>query len=373
MSFARIRLLVWKELLQLSRDRLLLPIIFVMPLLQLVMFGYVVGSDVRNLQTAVIDYDSTSASRSLTTALASSGYFSVIERPADETRLRELMDTERVQVALVIPSGFSADLQRGGQVPVEVVVDGSDSKNASVASGYAGQTIAEWNRRRVRTQGLDLRGPGVDVRVRVLFNPTLEAVNAMIPGLMVMILMLSTTAVMSQAVIKERERGTLEQMFVTPITRGEYLVAKVVPYAGISLIQVLVVTLVGLLWFRVPFNGSVWVVATGLALFLFTAIGQGLGVSMLSRTRHQAQQATMFILIPTMVLSGFIFPIESMPPAIVPVTYLIPMRYALVVIRSAFMKGAGFEALWPEMAAMAAFSIAVFGVAVSRFSKRISG
>lgn len=372
MSFARIRLLIWKEFLQLSRDRLFLPIIFLMPILQLVMFGYVVGSDVRNLPTAIVDYDNTVVSHDLSAALASSGYFTVLEHPASETALVPLMDSSEVQVALIVPKGFAASLERGEQVPVEIVVDGSDSKTASVASGYAAQTIADWNRRRIEALGLTMQGPGVDARVRVLFNPTLEAVNAMIPGLIALIMMLSITAIMSQSVVKERERGTLEQMFVTPITRGEYLLGKITPYTTISVVQVLLVGVVGRLWFRVPFNGNYAVVAVGLLLFLFTAIGQGLIVSMLSRTRHQAQQATMFILIPTMVLSGFIFPIESMPPAIVPITYLIPLRYELVVLRSEFMKGSGFDALWPQLAAMAAFSTVIFGFAIARFSKRLA-
>lgn len=372
MSWSRTRLIMWKEVLQLSRDRLLLPIIFVMPLLQLVMFGYVVGSDVRNLPTAIIDYDQTGGSRDLVSAIASSGYFTVVERLESETELQPLMDASQVQVALIVPRGFSEQLSRGGRVPVELVVDGSDSKTASVASGYASQTIAEWNRRRIDDQGVTLRGPGVDARVRVLFNPSLRAVNAMIPGLVAMILLLSITAVMSQAVVKERERGTLEQMFVTPITRGEYLVGKIVPYIAIAILQVLMIMLVGRFWFRVPINGSLLVIGSGILLFLFTAVGQGLGVSMLSKTRHQAQQMTMFIMIPTMVLSGFIFPIESMPAAIVPVTYFIPLRYALVVLRSATMKGSGFGALWPELLAMAVFSVLVFGYAMSRFSKRLA-
>jgi ABC-2 type transport system permease protein len=372
MSWSRTRLLIWKELLQLSRDRLLLPIIFVMPLLQLIMFGYVVGSDVTNLPTAIVDYDHSATSRDLVSALASSGYFTIIERPPDERALQPAMDASRVQVALIVPKGFSAMLAEGRQAPVEIVVDGSDSKTASVASGYAAQTIAEWNGRRIAEQGIELAGPGIDARVRVLFNPSLRAVNAMVPGLVAMILLLSVTAVMSQAVVRERERGTLEQMFVTPITRGEYLVGKITPYIGIATIQVTLIMLLGHLWFRVPINGSLLVIATGVLLFLFTGLGQGLIVSMLSKTRHQAQQATMFIMIPTMVLSGFIFPIESMPAAIVPITYFIPLRYALVVLRGEFMKGSGFGALWPQLLAMAGFSALVFGFAMTRFSKRLA-
>lgn len=372
MSFARIKLLIWKELLQLSRDRLMLPIIFIMPVLQLIMFGYVVGSDVRNVPTAIIDADHTAASRDLTKALGSSGYFDIVEHPGDERALRPLMDSGQVQLAMMIPPGFAEDLEQGGAVPIQIIMDGSDSKAASVAGGYAVQTVTDWNRQRMEERGLSLDGPRIDTRVRVLFNPTLQAVNTMIPGLVAMILMLSITAIMSQSVVRERERGTLEQMFVTPIRRGEYLIGKVTPYIGISSIQVLIIMLIGRLWFHVPFNGSALVAATGLFLFLLTAIGQGLIVSMLSRTRHQAQQATMFIMIPTMVLSGFIFPLESMPDAIIPITYFIPLRYALEVLRGVSLKGSGFAALAFPLTAMAVFGVVVFGIALSRFHKRLS-
>ncbi len=205
-----------------------------------------------------------------------------------------------------------------------------------------------------------------------MFNPTLSAVNTMIPGLMATILLISMMSIMAQAVVRERERGTLEQMFVTPIGRGEYLIGKVTPYVVVASVQIATVALVGRLWFRVPFNGQVSVVVVGLLLFMFTAIGMGLLVSLVSHTRQQAQQTVMFILIPMMVLSGFIFPIESMPPAVVPITYFIPLRYAITVLRGAFIKGSGFEALAVPMLAMAVFSAVVFGVAVASFSKRLS-
>lgn len=372
MSWKRIGLLVWKEFTQFRRDPLLPQLVLFMPLLQLVMFGYVVGADVRNIPTAIVDTDRTAMSRSVSEAFTSSGYFVVTARPGTESEVRELMDRGTVQVAVLLPPGMERRLARNEQVPVEIVVDGSDSKTASVASGYAAQIVGAFNRRRLERLGVASGAPGIDARVRVLFNPELRAVNAMVPGLAAFIMMLSVTAVMSQAVVKERERGTLEQMFVTPITRAEYLIGKVLPYIIISTIQVTLVMIVGMYWFRVPFNGTVAGIGLGLVLFLFTGIGLGLFISTVSRTRQQAQQATMFILIPTMVLSGFIFPIESMPAPIVPVTYLIPLRYILVVLRSNWMKGAGFDALWPQYAAMAAYSTVVFFAALSRFRKRLA-
>jgi ABC-2 type transport system permease protein len=371
MSAKRIRLLIWKEFMQFKRDPLLLRLVIVMPLLQLFMFGYVVGADVRNIPTAIVDLDKTPTSRQVAAAFTSSGYFVVVANPASERDVQPLLDRSRVQVAVLLPPGLEANLTRGRTVPLEIVVDGSDSKTASVASGYAAQIVGAYNRERIDALGVT-GAPGIDARVRVLFNPALRAVNTMIPGLAAMIMLLSMSAIMSQAVVKERERGTLEQMFVTPITRGEYLIGKILPYVLISIVQVASITIAGRFWFKVPFSGSVLVIGTGLLLFMFTALGQGLFISTISRTRQQAQQATMFILIPTMVLSGFIFPIESMPPPVVPLTYLVPMRYVLVVLRSNWMKGSSFSALWPQLLAMAVFSAVVFLAALSRFRKRLA-
>jgi ABC-2 type transport system permease protein len=371
-SLRRIHLIVWKELLQLRRDRMLLPLIFLMPLLQLVMFGYVVGSDVTNIPTAIVDQDRTATSRALSSAFENTGYFDIKERPSEESAVQPLMDGNRVKVAVLIPPGLEEGLARGEQVDVAIVVDGVESKTASVASGYAAQILGDFTQERLDATGLVPESAGIDARVRVLFNPSLRAVNAMIPGLVATILLISIGAIMSQAVVREREQGTLEQMFVTPIGRGEYLIGKILPYIGLAIVQVTVVMVVGIYWFRVPFNGDLLVIGAGLVLFLFSAIGLSLFISTVSHTRQQAQQAMMFIMIPTMVLSGFIFPIESMPAPVVPLTYLIPLRYALIVLRGSFMKGAGFEALWPEYVAMIVFAAVIFGLALARFHKRLA-
>jgi ABC-2 type transport system permease protein len=372
MSFRRYRLIVWKEVLQFSRDRLLFPVIFVMPILQLIMFGYVVGADVTHLSTAVVDLDGTATSRAIVQRFVSSGYFTVTATPSREASLQPLFDAAQIKVALVVEKGTEDRLTRGQSVPFGIVVDGADSKTASIASGYASQIVAQFNAERLRAAAAAMSGPVLDAQVRVVFNPSLKAVNAMIPGLIATILMVSITSIMSQAVVRERARGTLEQMMVTPISRGEYLAGKVTPYAVIAVVQMAFVAALGRWWFGVPFNGQFSTVVLGLVVFMFTSIGMGLLISLVSRNQHQAQQMVMFILIPTMVLSGFMFPIESMPPAVVPLTYLIPLRYALVVLRGAFLKGAGIADLWVPLAAMIAFSIVIFGVAVARFQKRLS-
>ena len=372
MSARRIRLLIWKEFTQLRRDPLLIRLLLVMPVLQLILFGYVVAVDIRNLATAVVDLDQTSTSRKLEAAFSGSGYFTITQTPATEDDLRPLLDRGTVKVALVIPEGTQDRLDRGETAPIGIIVDGSDSQISAVGSGYASQIIAQFNTDRMAEQGVSVAAPGIDAQVRVMFNPSLDPVNTMIPGLIAAIMMISLMAIMSQAVVKERESGTLEQMFVTPIHATEYLIGKLTPYAALATAQMLLVAAGGLFWFRVPFNGNFWVVLVGLALFMLTCIGLGLLVSLVSRTRHQAQQAVMFIMIPTMVLSGFIFPIQSMPAIIQPLTNLIPLTWALEVLRGAFVKGSGFEALAVPMIVLAGFAVVIFGASIVATRRRIA-
>ncbi|PFG16022.1 ABC-2 type transport system permease protein [Propionicimonas paludicola] len=372
MSGKRIRLLIWKEFLQLRRDPMLIRLLMLMPVLQLILFGYVVAVDIRNLSTAVVDLDHSATSQKLEAAFTGSGYFRIVSHPASENELRPLLDRGTVTVAIVIPEGTEDRLITGQTAPVGIVVDGSDSQISAVGSGYASQIIAGFNAELRDAAGVSLSPPGVDARIRVMFNPTMDPVNTMIPGLIAVIMMISLMAILSQAVVKERESGTLEQMFVTPIKAEEYLIGKVTPYAVLATAQMLVVAVVGMLWFRVPFSGNVWVVLTGLALFMLTNIGMGLFVSLVSRTRQQAQQAMAFLMIPTMILSGFIFPIESMPDLIQPFTKLIPMTWALIVLRNSFVKGSDFAALTVPLVVLAGFAVVIFTAAVVATRRRIS-
>jgi ABC-2 type transport system permease protein len=371
MNWRRYRLIVWKEFLQFRRDRLLLPIVFIMPIMQLLLFGYVVGADVTNLPTAIVDNDHSVVSRQVASMMSNSGYFRIVATPASESELQPLIDSGKVKVAFVIDAGTADGLVAGRTMPLGIIVDGADSKSASVAAGYASQIIAAYNAGRLATASRRVSAPQLQGTVRVAFNPSLKAVNAMIPGLIATICMLSIIAIMSQAVVRERARGTLEQMLVTPLSRGEYLLGKITPYAIIATVQMSFVAVIGRVWFGVPFNGSFFTVALGLLIFMFTSIGLGLLISLVSNTQAQAQQIMMFVLIPMIVLSGFMFPIESMPPAVVPLTYFIPLRYALVVLRGAFLKGASVTDLWAPLLAMVGFSAVIFGVAVWSFRRRL--
>lgn len=372
MSWRRVRLLVWKEFLQLSRDRLIVPMLLIAPVLQLLMFGYVVGSDIQNLELAVLDRDNTMQSRQAAEAFTSTRYFELTARVGTEEELRRVMDGGTAAVAIDIPKGFGEAVVRRRPSTIGVIVDGSDGRVAQIAGAYANGITQRLNARFYGEAQRGIALGGVDARARVLYNPTMRAVNTMVPGLLAMLILMSTSMVMSQAVVKEREQGTLEQLFVTPIARGEYLIGKIVPYAVVGLLQVSVVFTVGTWWFQVPFRGSGVVLGAGLLVFLLCSLGMGLLISLVSRTRAQAQQLVLFIQMPQIMLSGFMFPLEALPTWLYMVTFAVPLRYILVVVRANFLKGSDFAALWPQFAALAAFAVIMFGLGLSRFHKQLS-
>jgi ABC-2 type transport system permease protein len=375
MSWRRIKLLVWKEFRQISRDKAMLPILFIMPVIQLLLFGYVVGSDIRSLRLALLDQDNTVASRRVADTFKGSGYFTIVAQPSNEAQLKDDIDGSKAVIAIVIPKGLGNAIKEKRPAQLGVIIDGSDSRTSQVAAGYASGIIANLSSEfygSPNTKPGHAKPLGVDARVRVLYNPTMRAVNTMVPALLALILMMSTQNLMSQSIVKEREQGTLEQLFVTPIARGEYLLGKLIPYIILSVVQVVVVFLAGTLWFQVPFHGSLLVIGTGLMLFMLSALGLGMIISLMSKTRQQAQQTAMFLQMPSMMLSGFMFPIDALPRWLYYLTYLIPLRYILVIARSNFMKGSAFSALWPQFVGMALFSVGIFVLGLSRFRKRLN-
>lgn len=373
MNGQRLRALITKESLQLRRDPLLIRVAMIMPLLQLILMGYIVAADVKNLPTAVVDLDHSSVSRQLTADLSSSGYFEITARPDSEDDLRKLFDANKIKVAIVIPEETEERLDRHVGQSVGVIVDGTDNISASVGPGYAAEAIAMFNADRAKESGVDMdAAPGLDATVRVQFNPTLSTINTMIPALIATIMLISMGVIMSQAAVKERESGTLEQLFITPIRPIEYVIGKVTPYIGLAIAQALVVAAVGILWFRVPFNGSLAIVAAGLFLFLLVAVGTGLLISLVSRTRAQAQQSVLFTLLPAMILSGFIFPVSSMPQVFQVIAQFVPLTHIIVVLRNSFVKGSSFADLAPQFAWLAGFAVVIFGAAIIATGRRLS-
>jgi ABC-2 type transport system permease protein len=372
----RILRIVRKEFLQLRRDPQMLRIIFISPIFQLFIFGYAVTTDVRHVATAVLDADRTAASRELVGRFSNSGYFEIGQNLASPGEIDRLMDSGRVQMVLGIPRGFAADLAAGRTARVQIILDGSDSMTAGIVGGYAAGVVRGHSSRIMAERMERLRSrvgrlPSVESRLRVWYNPDLKSVNFMVPGVLSMILLIVTMLLTSMAIVKEREIGTLEQLVVTPITSIELVAGKVLPYILIGFIDMVLILLVAVLWFKVSVSGSVALLFALAGVFLLTSLGLGLFISTVSRTQQQAMMTTFFFMLPSILLSGFMFPIENMPRVIQWVTCAIPLRYFLVVVRGIFLKGNGIGILWPQVAALAGLGLLILAASVWRFRKTL--
>lgn len=373
----RILMLARKEILQLLRDKRLLPLAFVAPLLQLILFGYVVQTEVKDIGMVVADYDRTVESRIMAEKFANTGYFEIVKRVNSETDIPAYLRSDKATLGLIIPKGFEHSIKNGRIAELMLVLDGSDANTGVQAQQYAMRIIAARSQELVNGRfstinTLSTKIANVDSRVRVWYNPDLKSVNYMVPGLIGMILTIITTILTSVAIVKERERGTLEQLVVTPIKRWELILGKVLPYVIISFIEVALVISLGVAWFGVPFRGNILLLLALCVAFLFTTVGQGLLVSTVSRTQHQAQMTAWFFMMPAIMFSGFIFPIENMPKVIQLVTYLVPLRYFLVIVRGIFLKGIGMEELWDQTLILMLLGILIFSISVFRFQKRFA-
>jgi ABC-2 type transport system permease protein len=364
---------VKKEFIQIRRDRRILPILIIMPVLQLIILGYAVSSDVKHLGTAVCDLDRTPESRAFIDRFVTSGYFDIRYALSDDRQIKPLMDAGKVRVGLVIPPRFAAKLASEETVAVQLLLDGTDSNTATVAQGYATQIVnAEATRILVERLGPTATAPlAVDPSIRVWFNPDLKSVNFMVPGVVALILTIVTMTMTATAIVKEKERGTIEQLIVSPIRPVQIMLGKAIPFVIIGYADILLVVLVGLLWFRVPVAGSFPLLLALSGLFIMTTLGLGLLISTVSQTQQQAMMLGFFANPPFMLLSGFIFPIASMPEPMQYITYLIPLRYFLVIIRGIFLKGVGIEVLWPQALALLGFGVVLLILSALRFQKRL--
>jgi ABC-2 type transport system permease protein len=367
----RIRFLVWKELIELRQDPRLLIIVVIAPIIQLLMLGYAATTDIRNVPVVVADADRSAASRELIARFEASPSFTVEAVVSGSGEVDSFLEHGDAWLAVAIPAGYGAALAQGRPEAVQIIADGSDSNSAGLALGYAGSLIAEYGRRLAARRAPAAAGGGLDLRVRVWFNPQLESRDFMIPGVLALLLLVITTNLSSMGIVREKELGTLEQLNVTPLGRAELIVGKLLPYAMIGLIDVVLVLAVSVLWFEVPLRGSVVLLFLMCVIYLLSTLGLGLFVSTISATQQQAMMTTtFFFLMPMIYLSGFVFPIENMPAPIQAVTYLIPLRYFLIIVRGIFLKGVGLEVLWPQAAALAAWGAVMLALAVARSSKR---
>lgn len=366
-----------KEFIQVFRDPRMKGMIFAMPIVQLMVFGYAVTTDVKHVALAVLDRDYSQTSRDLTSRFTASGYFDAASNIQDEREARELIDRGEAQAVLRIDKGFEEDLGAGRKVPVQVIVDGTDSNTAGIILNYAGKIIGRYSEevlleRLARAQGGARRDAGIVVETRAWFNENLESRNFYVPGVIAMLVTLITLMLTGMAVVREKEIGTMEQIMVTPIRSVEFILGKSAPFALIGIVDMLLITVVGVFWFDVPIRGSVLLLFGTTCLYLMTSLGIGLFISTVSGTQQQAMMTTFFFFFPAILLSGYIFPIANMPEVIQWLTYLNPMRYFLVIIRGIFLKGVGLSVLWPEMAALAVIGVVVLTFAVRRFHKTVS-
>jgi ABC-2 type transport system permease protein len=341
------------------------------------MLGYAATTDVKDVPVVVADGDHSTASRSLIARFDASANFTVIDTVTTVRDIDPYLQKGQAWVALAIPQGYGRSLEAHEPVAVQVVADGSDSNSTTVALGYATALIGEYAAELASppsptaSTGQTPAPAAIDLRVRVWFNPQLESRFFMIPGVLALLLLLVTANLAAMAIVREKEFGTLEQLNVTPLRRWELIVGKLLPYGVIALVDVLLVTAVAVFWFEVPLRGSFTLLLAMSLLYVVCTLALGLFISTISDTQQQAMMtATFFFLTPMIYLSGFIFPIENMPPIIQYVTYLIPLRYFLVIVRGIFLKGIGLELLWPQAAAMAAWGAVVLSLAVMRSRKR---
>ena len=375
-----IRFIIRKEFQQIRRDKRLLPLILLSPVLQIALLGYAANMDVKDIPLAICDQDHTVESRGLVTSFLESGSYVASAYVPDASDAEKSIEDGKSSLALVIPPGFGRSLSGAKSAPLQLLADGSDSQSAAIGLTYATLIVSreETARSAARLSGMDprvlrqIKAVQVDPAVRALYNPTLASRNFMVPGVLAMILMIITTVLTSLAIVKEKELGTLEQLIVTPITPRQLIIGKLTPFVIISLVIVTVVLVASLILFGLAVRGSLLVLYALSLLFMLSSLGIGLFVSTIARSQQQAMMISMFFfMMPMLILSGFVFPIESMPPIIQAVTYIFPLRYYFVIIRGLFLKGVSFAELWRETAALAVIGVVVIGASVLRFRKRL--
>jgi len=352
----RLKCMLIKEIIQALRDPRMRFILFVIPAFQTVVFGYAVNTDVRHIKTAIYDLDNSLESRDLTARFIRSGYFDVTG---------------------YIHEGMGAILAAGRPASLQIILDGSDSNTAGIVLNYASRIAEQYNEmllaaQQAKSGAVSTRVGGVELESRAWFNENLESSNFYVPAVIANIVLIITMLLSSMAVVREKEIGTMEQIIATPIKKSEFILGKTIPFVLIGFIDVAMITAVAYFWFEVPIRGSLPLLFGATALFLMSSLGFGLFISTISQTQQQAMMSAFFFVFPTMLLSGFAFPIENMPETVQWLTYINPLRYYLVIIRGVFLKGVGIDILWPEMLGLFLIGSIILLFAVQRFHKTIA-
>jgi ABC-2 type transport system permease protein len=373
----RIWHIIVKEFIQAVRDPRLRIFIVLPPIIQLLTYGYAINFDYRQIPMAVWDEARTNQSREFIQRFSQNEYFKLVTMIHSPQEMEDLINRNKITMALHIPWDFSRKLDAGQKTSVQVILDGTDSNAALITSRYASSIIFDYAvyilKQRLNRLGIGNEASGpLLVEERTWFNPNRISSTSFIPGVVAMVVMLVSLQLTALAVVREKEIGTLEQLLVSPIRPFELLVGKTVPFIIISLVDVALVIVVGMYWFDVPFRGNPLVLLLGTILFLFCTVGGGLFISTFSATQQQAMMVSVFFFMPAILLSGLVFPIHNMPLAAQLVTYLNPLRYFMIVLQDLFLKGAGLDVLWPQFAAMAGLGISLLTLSVLRFHKRLA-
>jgi ABC-2 type transport system permease protein len=372
LDLERLARLARKELTQTLRDPRALRVIFVAPILQLVVFGYAVTTDVKNAALVLYDRDNTAVSRQLVQELTASGYFRLEEIAPRASDLAEALDHGRAILALEIPRGLQTDLASGRPATVQLLIDGTTSNTATVAQAYASQIILRFGQEHsAAPAAAQARGvrPGVDLRVRAWYNPNLESRVYNVPGVVGNLMMLMSLLLTTLAVVRERELGTLEQLMVSPLTPAEMIVGKTLPVVGIAMVDLMLITSVATLWFHIPLRGSLALLVLVSLAYVVCGLGIGLLISTVSNTTQEAFMTMFMFFLPAMIISGFFFPIENMPVFFQYLSLINPVAYYVKAVRAIFLKGAGLGVLWPQLAALAVMGGSILWFASTRFRK----
>lgn len=369
--------IIIKEFLQLKRDPRLFGIIFIAPVLQLILLGYAANLDINNINTVVYNQDKTVSSREFIDKFERSGYFTMNHYADSYDQVMNYINKGDDLWALVIPKDFEKKLQRGETVQLQALFDGSDGNKASIAFGYVTGVVSSYSQNilieaKNRSGLKSIAAVNINPELRVWYNPDLKTRVFMLPGIMGLLLTIITTSLMAMAIVKEREIGTLEQIIVTPIKPAQLIIGKTIPFIVFGFIDVLIVTVVMVYWFGIAIRGDFFFLMLASFIYVLSALGLGLFISTVSKTQQQAMMVAMFgVLLPMNFLSGFAFPIENMPGWIQPITYLIPLRYYITILRGVILKGDGFFQLIPETAALLGIGIVILAASSLRFRKRL--
>ncbi|MBP1627575.1 MAG: ybhR-1 [Holophagaceae bacterium] len=370
----RLKYMLIKEFLQIFRDPRMRAVILMVPIVQVLIFGYAVTTDVRHIRTAIFDLDNSPSSRDLVARFEGSGHFDLIRRLHSDTEVREVIQSGEAKAVLRLNRGFGDDLLGGRTARAQIILDGSDSNTASIILGYSSRIAMAFNSRILvdrfaRSSGTRLDTEPVALASRAWFNPNLESRNFFVPGVIAQLVMIISIVLSSMAIVREREIGTMEQIMVTPMGRMEFILGKTLPFALIGYLDVVLISVVAVFWFDIPLLGSLPALFLATGLYLLSTLGVGLLISTTCRTQQQAMMSTFFFIMPAILLSGFIYPIANMPLGIQWVTYLNPLRHFLIIIRGIFLKGQGVQLLWPQMLALALLGTALLSMAAGRFRK----